>query len=453
MNGQPAAQSGPTLEGLLQQAQFLIDGERYSDAGAVLSRALAINPENGRSHAMLAICHGHQSHRQAALDAIQRALKYASNDAWNHYIVASAYLLINDEARGRKHFETALRLDPNDPDILVMVARFRAYDRNIKQARSLVERALRVDPENVEARSILASLARFEGDVEGAASQLSSALGLAPNDAESHVNFGWLRLHQGDQLGAEEGFREALRISPKLEPARTGLLLAIANRNRFARLAHKCYFRFGTPMVVGIFQLHLILCLGLVVIWPLAHTTGEGAWWYLATLVAAMLTASAGFAFTPLLRGVALLDPFAWRVATLRERIVSVGLWLFLAAAFATIILFAVTQSTTGLLFASSVGGCTTLLLTGALPRKTRFGRWTQTGMSIGLAAMTVLWASISLLSLDQDAVNDRPNVFVMAWLLLPAVLPVTMVAFVVLASHIDRYARVRDAKSAAQAT
>ena len=153
------------------------------------------------------------------------------------------YWMNNDQTdEALKSIVEAIRLDPEDADYYVVLAKIQLQKRNWTESLKASEDALEIDAENVQAINIRAMALNKLGKLNEAGSLIDTALAKDPENALSHANQGWTWLQRSEPQKALESFKEALRINPQLEWAREGIIEAIKAENAFYRILLRYFF-------------------------------------------------------------------------------------------------------------------------------------------------------------------------------------------------------------------
>jgi TolB-like protein/Tfp pilus assembly protein PilF len=135
--------------------------------------AIAAEPGYGRPYGLLAMTEiylpwywGLDTDVSAAVVPAQRAVALDERDAKGHCALGITRMMARDHAGAREHFETGLRMNPNDDLLLIEYARFMMYDDRPEEGLKLVAEAMRLNPFhpnwywNIEGRC-LHTLGRF----------------------------------------------------------------------------------------------------------------------------------------------------------------------------------------------------------------------------------------------------------------------------------------------------
>jgi len=127
-----------------------------ADARTFFERALELDPHYARAHAGISLSHFNEWSCQAwvywddnerlAFEAAERAVKLDDGDAMVHLVLGRVHLFRREFGEAERHIEQALRLNPNDADVLAQAALCRAYlghgDASLANARL----AIRLNP-------------------------------------------------------------------------------------------------------------------------------------------------------------------------------------------------------------------------------------------------------------------------------------------------------------------
>jgi tetratricopeptide (TPR) repeat protein len=198
------------IEALLEQADVQMHLVNWRGAIDLLRRALAIDPDHARAHAMLALALLGARRLAGAEIECRLALALEGNDPFCHYAAAAVLRAQRKLDEAWEHCELALHTDSTDVDVYVLAAGIRDLRGEISEARALLVSALELEPAHAGA---LTRFARLELDAhryEEAARYIDEALRARPDDLDAHVVAGFIDLVRGDDAGAEGHARFAL---------------------------------------------------------------------------------------------------------------------------------------------------------------------------------------------------------------------------------------------------
>ncbi|MDR0353434.1 MAG: tetratricopeptide repeat protein, partial [Opitutaceae bacterium] len=199
--------------------------------------ALADDPADSESMAMLALSLGSQGRRNEAVAKIQEAISMAPDVAHHHYRAAVIWSWDDQETKAIESMREAVRLDPNDPDYFSFLSDLKGDTGCWEEALALAESGLAINATHAESLNARARALENLNKIPLAKTTSDQALRAEPEDARSHATRGWLELKCGNHKGAREHFAEALRLSPSYEYARLGLLEVLKARNPAYRWA------------------------------------------------------------------------------------------------------------------------------------------------------------------------------------------------------------------------
>jgi tetratricopeptide (TPR) repeat protein len=198
------------VEALLEQADLRMQMSEWRDAIDLIRRALAIDPDHTRAHAILALALLGAKRLSGAEIEARLALTLDGGSAFAHYAAAAILHARRKLDEAWDHIQVALVADSADVDVHVLGARIRDSRNERSEARALLHTALEIEPAHTGALVALARLelgARNHGE---AARYADEALRSKPEDLDAHVIAGLIDLVRGDDAAAERHARFAL---------------------------------------------------------------------------------------------------------------------------------------------------------------------------------------------------------------------------------------------------
>ncbi len=215
-----------------QRGWLLAQQGRHDLAEREYRLALAEDPHNADTHALLALVLAEQEPRRAeALQEARAAISLAPDDAFPHYAEARVHLEAERWDQAQRAAEEAIRIDPDDPSYYTVLSAAHLGRRRWREALEAADMALAIDPTHTGGANLRATALVHLGRKDEAGATLHGALARNPENSHTHANQGWALLHRGDRAGALAHFREALRLDPQSEWAREGLAEAMKARN------------------------------------------------------------------------------------------------------------------------------------------------------------------------------------------------------------------------------
>src|SRR5258705_6043652 len=105
-----------TPDALYRDALAACEQDRIEDGAAILSRALAIPPDQARLHGLLGRALTHLGRNEDALASFDRALALGSSTAGLHGSRADALVALNRLDEAVQSYDRALALQPDSVD-------------------------------------------------------------------------------------------------------------------------------------------------------------------------------------------------------------------------------------------------------------------------------------------------------------------------------------------------
>lgn len=226
-----AAPSIATEHQIIEQANWLVNLERYRDAEALLRKWLITSGASSVAvQATLSQVIAKQPGRYLeALDEARSAIAQNPENPVGHYILAM--LLMESDAKGSlTALEKALQLNPLSANFYTLKARLYLQLKKPKLALETIEEARKLNPIDVYSIQVHAVVLLHNGKARLARQVIDEGLRLSPEDAAVHNARGWAMLRLGENDLARIHFLEALRLKPKFENAREGLVHALKAR-------------------------------------------------------------------------------------------------------------------------------------------------------------------------------------------------------------------------------
>ena len=187
----PVLASDPTnveAHAVAAQAHLGLQDARAAWTSAV--EMIRSSPDDPRGHFYLALAEHKAGRLEPAMAAARCAIAKAPAHPMGHVALAAVTLNRKDLAPAcRAAADEALRLDPHNPDRLVLAAQSRMYAGRSpgkverREARALLEDALRSSPDHLQARSERAALTSMDGrHLDGLLAQARLLRELAPTE-------------------------------------------------------------------------------------------------------------------------------------------------------------------------------------------------------------------------------------------------------------------------------
>lgn len=218
------APQDPRAYTVLGSVQAKLD--KLEEAVASFRKAAELDPLAADAHLNLGIALAEMSESQRidlteALAEFSRAVRLAPNSAAPHYHKGRALFNLARYAEAEPALQTAVKLQPDNPGSLYVLALDEAQLGRIERSNELLTRVTALNPQNAKAHFFLGQNLLHQGNPAGAIAQWREAIKIDPEDAPSLYNLS-LALRRTDPSGAHQyGLR----------------YLELQNRHRVTKLA------------------------------------------------------------------------------------------------------------------------------------------------------------------------------------------------------------------------
>ena len=159
--------------------------------------------------------------------------EHAINVTSNNFVMCNNYANILDKTgqaeKAIEHFNKALRMRPNSPEVHSNLGNTLRRINRIDEAVMHYEKALKLKPDLAEAHYNLAVLLSRQGKTDEAIVKYMDALKFRPNDVDTLSNLGYALALKGKFNEAVRYYKMALEIEPENIIAHGRLGLALAN--------------------------------------------------------------------------------------------------------------------------------------------------------------------------------------------------------------------------------
>ena len=227
--------------------QLFLERHQAGDAVPYLSRAHALRPDSAEiRQALAAACLESEQPEQAI------ALIKEPEAAEDYYLLAGAKYLLRQYAAAAKDATTAVRMDSNQPQYLLLAARIEQHlgqhdsalsllasaiklapkwpdpyysagvslycEKRYPEARKYLEESMELQPDSARALFLFAVSLASEGNFQQGEAYLRKAVELSPGNAHFRYYLGEILIRQNRLVDAEEVYRQAIRVDPKYAP-------------------------------------------------------------------------------------------------------------------------------------------------------------------------------------------------------------------------------------------
>ncbi len=128
--------------------------ENNAQARVCFRRAVEIDPDYARAHALLGVTHvwdammgsGREGRLAEAIGSIEKALSLDDNDAWTHGVFGLLLFMREADERAEAHLRRAVSLNANDADAAAFMCNFLVYMGQCDEALDWIDKAMRLNP-------------------------------------------------------------------------------------------------------------------------------------------------------------------------------------------------------------------------------------------------------------------------------------------------------------------
>ena len=181
-------------------------------------RAIKLAREAGASEAstkaLLIRAYLQQMLPEKALDLVGKDAS-PNDDAETYRLRGSAYAALEKDKEASAQYEAGLAKYPDDPRLLVSVARLRYIEKNLPEAEKLAARAAALDDKSLDTLIINADVALAKGDLPTAKSWFDKAAKAYPLNLQAKLGQATVLWQQNDRKGAMVLAEEVLKADPK----------------------------------------------------------------------------------------------------------------------------------------------------------------------------------------------------------------------------------------------
>jgi tetratricopeptide (TPR) repeat protein len=182
-----------------------------------------------------------QNFQAALVDGIglaERAVLIDSTNPFNHVLLASFYGLLNPEQyegvkeRRENSINTARKLDPTNPEYMILSAQLSARFGDLESARININEALKLKPNYTTALFLLTQIDIQEGNTESAINNTRAIISIEPSNPTRYFQLGVLLSTAKELKSAIQAFEAAVILDNNYANARYFLALAYLDDDR-----------------------------------------------------------------------------------------------------------------------------------------------------------------------------------------------------------------------------
>jgi tetratricopeptide (TPR) repeat protein len=196
----------------------LVKSDRAAEAEGVFSRLLSAHGDSAELSVLLGQANAQQGDFEAAVEALQRALRLKADVAEANATLGVIYLKQGKLAEAEQALRAELKIQPGDVKSQQNLAVVLDMEQRGEEAVGLLRGVVRASPDSADAWYLLGKILLAQGAAGEAVEHLEAAAALAPEDANIQYQLG--RAYQ--TLGREEQARKKFELFQKLKDKRRG---------------------------------------------------------------------------------------------------------------------------------------------------------------------------------------------------------------------------------------
>jgi len=209
--GAPTRKS--TVQDLIEEAEFLIFSDRFSESARVLVKAIKLDKQNYELAYYLAEFYQQQGMNSEALEYLRLALDANPDHSDSLLVMALLYYGEDRVAESKALLDRCLEVDPHNTVALLSMGSILTAEQRFAEARPLLERVNELDSQ-AQSYYLLGLGAREEGRLMEAIDYLSYATELDPNHEDATFTLGMAYLARGWTRKANACFAQAMELNP-----------------------------------------------------------------------------------------------------------------------------------------------------------------------------------------------------------------------------------------------
>ena len=204
----------------------------WKNTVTLFSHALDVDPRGEFPNLTLGAAYMRQNNLQAAHEYFGKALSYNSYGSLTLAYDAFCLMQMGKFEEAGTHLQRALRVTPNDKDVLVNMAYYNLNVGKPMDALAYCDRVSVIAPDLITADYYKADALQALGRFDEAVQVYRNIAVKQPDDAEPFNNIGMVYGKQGKRMEAIEAFQQSLRIKPEQAQAHSNMGRVLMEMNR-----------------------------------------------------------------------------------------------------------------------------------------------------------------------------------------------------------------------------
>lgn len=197
----------PYVEGLLNQAGACLGARDFAGAGLLVDQALAKEPKNIKGLCFQAIVAAETGHKEAALAAMERALKLGPRIPLVINNAAIVFTQCDQPEQAGLMWQRLIQMVPQSVNANWNLAKFFIHQNEIDRAEEYVRKVLKLSPDHPNVYVGLGTVLKNRGCIEEAVSMFRESVRRHPQNILGASNLLYA-LHFDPAVGPEQIYRE-----------------------------------------------------------------------------------------------------------------------------------------------------------------------------------------------------------------------------------------------------
>lgn len=199
-------------------AQIYIQQWRLNEALAQLSKALVLNPDDGRLHRARASILRYQGNLKAAIAEQQKAVDLSKDKVFELVELAGVQSYAGDDAAAIESLKLALQLEPDSQAASARLLQLLNKNKRTGDVIAEYKRQIERQPKNAKLHLALARAYKSAGDLTAAKAEFKQAANLDAADGQPHEELAALLVGEKEYDAAIREYTRALNANPGSVP-------------------------------------------------------------------------------------------------------------------------------------------------------------------------------------------------------------------------------------------
>ena len=232
--------------------------KRFAMARPIINECLSKVPESAEVNLLNGFCLVGEEKSEEAIEVFYSALRLGANKVEIYHVLAHLKMDKNQYQEAELDLLEALKIDPNDPDILARYGKLMFLTDNDEKAVKLYKHALEIDPINASALQQMFNYQLSKGNKTHQSDALMRVIETSSNAVANEINAGVMELMNDNVCKAREHYRQAYLMDPTNDNI-LNLLQELDISTNPAFFPHRLIVKVGGPAVVWVVIIIIVL--------------------------------------------------------------------------------------------------------------------------------------------------------------------------------------------------